>query len=239
MTLVLVEAAKNSRSAAANNLMKPAAFLFDLDGTLIDTEMLWTKSLLDFMASRGVQLTLEELLEHVIGRNSLDINSYLHKTYPQIGDTTPEQDAKELRLFFDKHMSDAPDTIIHESVKFFKEAAAVAPCAIVSGSPHDDIVASITKCGLLQLTTFVLGSGEYEHGKPSPDGYLKAAQLLGVLTSQCVVIEDSTVGVASGVAAGMNVIGLDRGVEGPKQSYEGCRWKVSTLAELKAKEIEL
>lgn len=239
MTHVLVGAAKNSRSAAASDLMKPAAFLFDLDGTLIDTEMLWTKSLLDFMASRGVLLTLEELLKHVIGRNSLDINSYLHTTYPQIGNTTPEQDAKELRVFFEKHLSKAPDTVIHDSVRFFKEAATVAPCAIVSGSPHDDIVASITKCGLLDITAFVLGSGEYEHGKPSPAGYLKAAQILGVQPTECVVVEDSTVGVASGVAAGMNVIGLDRGAEGPKQSYDGCRWKVSTLAELSAKEIEL
>ena len=232
-------AARNSRSVAASNLMKVAAFLFDLDGTLIDTEMLWAKSLVDFMASRGVPLKLEELLDHVIGRNSLDINRYLHNAYPQIGDTTAQEDAKELRVFFDRHMKEVSDIVISDSIDFFKDAVTVAPCAIVSGSPHDDIVSSLEKCGVKSMVSLILGSGEYDEGKPSPSGYLKAARLLGVEPSRCVVVEDSTVGVASGIAAGMNVIALDRATQGPKQCYDGARWKVSALSELNAREIEL
>ena len=63
------------------------------------------------------------------------------------------------------------------------------------------------------------------------DDGLKAADLLGVLPEDCVVIEDSAVGVAAGVAAGMKVIALDRGQTVP-QHFEGETWRVKDLSEI-------
>ena len=77
----------------------------------------------------------------------------------------------------------------------------------------------------------ILGAGDYPRGKPDPSGYLRAAELLGVAPADCVVIEDSTVGVQSGVAAGMRVVALDRSTLA-KQSFSGETWLVKDLSEI-------
>lgn len=211
--------------------MKAKAFLFDLDGTLVDTEMTWCKAMLDMVVFHGGRSTLQEILPHVIGRNWIDIHQWLHEAFPVLGDATAMQDAIELRRFYNRRATDPRSMRIQSSIDFFRKAAAIAPCAIVSGSPHDDIVDAANLCGIKEDVSLILGAGEYAEGKPSPSGYLRAAELLHVKPEDCVVVEDSTVGVASGVAAGMNVVALDRG-NAIAQSYGGARWIVNSLSEL-------
>ena len=86
-------------------------------------------------------------------------------------------------------------------------------------------------CGIEDIVRFVLGAEEYGRGKPAPDGYLKAASMLEVDASECVVVEDSTVGVQAGRAAGMRVIGINRNPSVP-QDFSGCEWLVHDLSEL-------
>ena len=211
--------------------MKPAAFLFDLDGTLVDTEALWTKAIVDFVVSRGGRTTYEDILPTVIGRNWLDIDRALHERFPEIGESSAMDDAVELRAFYEKYATDPSSMRIEGSIAFFRAVSDIAPCAIVSGSPHDDVVAAAKLCGIDDRLALVLGAGEYAAGKPSPSGYLKAAELLKASPADCVVVEDSTVGVAAGVAAGMKVIALDRAALVP-QTYGGETWRVKDLSEI-------
>ena len=211
--------------------MKPAAFLFDLDGTLVDTEAVWTKAIVDFVVSRGGRTTFEEILPSVIGRNWLDIDRALHERFPVLGDTTPMEDARELRSFYRAYAADPKSLRVEGTIAFLRKAASVAPCAIVSGSPHDDVVDAAKMCGIYDCVSLVLGAGEYEAGKPSPSGFLRAASILGVQPAQCVVVEDSEVGVASGVAAGMKVVALDRS-RLVKQSFSGETWRVGDMSEM-------
>ena len=122
--------------------MKPAAFLFDLDGTLVDTEALWTKAIVDFVFSRGGKTTYEDILPTVIGRNWLDIDRSLHDRFPEIGESSPMEDAVELRRFYDAYATNPSSMRIDGSIAFFRTVSQIAPCAIVSGSPHDDVVAA-------------------------------------------------------------------------------------------------
>ncbi len=211
--------------------MKPAAFLFDLDGTLVDTEASWTHAIVDLVASRGGKTTFEHILPRVVGRNWLDINRMLHESFPEMGDTTAMEDAVELRQFYNTYATDPKSMRIEGTIEFFRKASKVAPCAIVSGSPHDDVAATAKMCGIDDCTTLILGAGEYEKGKPSPSGFLRAAEILKVDPADCVVIEDSEVGVASGVAAGMKVVGLDRS-RIARQHFTGETWRVSDMSEL-------
>ncbi len=209
--------------------MKPKAFLFDFDGTLVDTEAAWTRAIVDLVVTRGGRTSFSRILPAVVGRNWLDIDRYLHREYPCLGDSTPMQDAIELRKFYNRRAKDQRALTIKSSVDFFLKAAAVAPCAIVSGSPHDDVAAMVSLLGIADKTAFVLGAGEYDEGKPSPSGYLKAAEILGVFPEDCIVVEDSTVGVQAGVAAGMRVLALNRRKDFP-QDVEGATWVVDDLA---------
>lgn len=211
--------------------MKPKAFLFDFDGTLMDTEAIWTRAIVDMVVSRGGRASFRKVLPSVMGRNWLDIDKWLHQNFACMGNTTPIQDAIELRRHYNRRVNNDQRAMrINSSIEFFRKAASIAPCAIVTGSPREDVAAMIALCGLAEQTAFVLGAGEYEHGKPAPDGYLKAADILGVYPEDCVVIEDSEVGVQAGAAAGMRVIALDRRKDYP-QTFVGQTWLVSDLAD--------
>lgn len=211
--------------------MRPAAFLFDLDGTLVDTEVLWGRAIVAWLVDCGQSATLEDVLPMIIGHSWLDIHATLHSMYPGLGKTKPAEDARALRAHYERMAPDASQMVVPGTVAFLKKAAKIAPCVIVSGSPHTDVEAAAALCGVDGIVKFVLGAEDYGRGKPAPDGFLRAAELLDVDSSECVVIEDSTAGVASGRAAGMHVIGLDRNKMCP-QNFCGSEWLVHDLSEL-------
>ncbi|MCQ2390948.1 MAG: HAD family phosphatase [Kiritimatiellae bacterium] len=213
-----------------------AAFLFDLDGTLIDSEMLWAQALVGFLADRGASASVERVAEIVFGHSWLDIQQTIHQEFPQIPAASAAEDAAQLRPYYARLATDPAKLVIPSSVAFFKKVAKLAPCAIVSGSPHDDVLAAAETCGIAHLIEFVLGAEDYGRGKPAPDSFLKAAEMLDVDASECVVIEDSSAGVRAGRAAGMHVLGLDRNPS-IRQDFAGCDWLVHDLAEINVEAV--
>ena len=209
----------------------PAAFFFDLDGTLVDTEMVWARAIVDFLSSHGATARLEDVAAMVFGHSWLDIHAELHRTFPELPRQPAEQDAVELRAAYQRLAVDPQSVVIPSSVAFLKKVSRLAPCAIVSGSPHADVEAAAQLCGVARQLKFVLGAEDYNRGKPAPDSYLEAAEKLDVDASQCVVIEDSSAGVAAGRAAGMHVLGLDRNMM-IHQNFTGCEWLVHDLSEI-------
>ncbi|MCQ2388988.1 MAG: HAD family phosphatase [Kiritimatiellae bacterium] len=216
--------------------MQSAAFLFDLDGTLIDSEMQWSRAIVDFLADRGAPTTLDYVASIVFGHSWADIQALLHKVFPSLPKTTMDQDAAALRPYYQRISPDPTQLVIPSSVAFFKKASKLAPCVIVSGSPHADVEAAVRFCGLEGCVKFVLGAEDYGRGKPAPDGYLKAAAMLEVDASACVVVEDSTAGVKAGRAAGMRVLGIDRN-RTIRQDFTGASWIVHDLGEIDVKEV--
>jgi len=211
--------------------MRPAAFLFDLDGTLVDTEMPWVEAMVAWLADHGRHTTVEAFAPIVFGHSWIDIHATLHATYPDLGKTSVVEDAKALRPYYERLVSDPAKLVIPGAVAFLKKVARLAPCAIVSGSPRADVVAAVETCGIAGCVKFVLGAEELGRGKPAPDGFLKAATMLDVDASECVVVEDSSAGVAAGRAAGMQVLGVDRN-RVVRQNFAGCSWLVNDLSEL-------
>jgi len=211
--------------------LKPAAFFFDLDGTLTDSEMLWARAIVGWLADYGETATLDDIATLVFGHSWLDIHAALQERFPMLGGRSPMEDAVVLRSHYEAHAGDPRSMRIEDSISFYRAVSAIAPCAVVSGSPSRDVAAAIEMCGLTDVTRLILGAGDYARGKPDPSGYLKAAELLGVSPSGCVVVEDSTVGVKSGVAAGMKVLALDRS-NAVRQDYTGATWRVGSLAEI-------
>ena len=211
--------------------LKPAAFLFDLDGTLINSELLWARAIVGWLADYGETAALDDIATLVFGHSWLDIHAALLERFPSLPQRSPAWNALELRVHYDRISTDPASIIIRSAVAFYKEAAKLAPCAIVSGSPHDDVAAAAQLCGIAAVTSFVLGAEDYACGKPAPAGYLMPPQRLGVAPANCLVLEDSTAGVQSGLAAGMKVIGINRNLAIP-QDFTGCFLTVSDLSEL-------
>ena len=211
--------------------LRPAAFLYDLDGTLIDSEMLWARAIVGWLADYGETADLNDIVTLVFGHSWFDIHAALLERFPSLPRRSPARNAIELRAHYDRISTDPSSLIIRSAVAFYKEAAKYAPCAIVSGSPHDDVAAAARLCGIADVTAFVLGAEDYACGKPAPDGYRMAAKRLDVAPANCLVIEDSTAGVQSGLAAGMKVIGINRDLAIP-QDFTGCRLTVTDLSEL-------
>ena len=209
----------------------PAAFLFDLDGTLMDTEMAWAQAIVGFLGDRGASTTLAHVAPIVFGHSWLDIQAILHREFPQLPPATAVEDAAALRPYYARISGDPAQLVIPGSVAFFRKVVKLAPCAIVSGSPHADVLAAAEVCGIARQLDLVLGAEDYGRGKPAPDGFLKAAEMLDVDASECVVVEDSAAGVAAGRAAGMHVLGLDRNTSVP-QDFAGCDWLVRDLSEI-------
>ena len=212
--------------------MKPAAFLFDLDGTLIDSEGIWAEAIVAWLADRGQTATVEAVLPVVFGHSWIDVDTTLHAMFPGLPKASPMEDAKELRVYHNRLLADPTIQIIPSAVEFLKCVSKLAPCVIVSGSPHADVQAAAEMCGVAKQLKFVLGAEDDTRGKPAPDGFLKAADMLDVDASECVVVEDSTAGVAAGRAAGMHILGVNREVPGCPQDFSGCDWLVKSLAEL-------
>jgi HAD superfamily hydrolase (TIGR01509 family) len=77
------------------------------------------------------------------------------------------------------------------------------PFAVVSGSTRDSVVGSLNVLGLLDKFDTIVSADDYKHGKPAPDCYLLAAERLGVAPADCLVFEDTEMGIESATAAGM------------------------------------
>lgn len=175
-----------------------AAYLFDMDGTVADTMPLhfraWTKIVTDAGGTFPVDLFYEwagipgarivEMLNERFGYE-MDPAAIVH-----------DKEAAFLTML--DRVAPIPGVVGHVHAKH-----GTIPLAIVSGSPRESIVRTLTVLGLLDRFDTVVGSEDYARGKPDPEPFLVAARRLGVDPRQCLVFEDAETGIESAKAAGM------------------------------------
>ncbi|MDY7104888.1 MAG: HAD family phosphatase [Actinomycetota bacterium] len=188
----------------------PDAVLWDLDGTLIDSEPYWIAGEQALAGHYGVDWTHEDALG-VVGMALLDAAAVLH------GAGIPLEPPKIVELMVD-HVVEK----LGEEVPWRPGArellgalgAAGIPCALVTMSYRSiaDRVASSLPAGT--FATIVAGD-EVQRGKPDPEPYLVAAGRLGVDIERCLIVEDSRTGLASAEASGARVLAVPAHVEIP------------------------
>jgi len=183
----------------------PAAVLFDMDGTLVEShdnvERAWTT----WAQRRGIDAAA--LLENAHG---LPAEITVARWLPDAGDhEIAAAAAEQLALQYDDVTGITPAVGALELLDFLTDSE--FPWAVHTSA--DDRLAR-ARLGAAGIDPPVLVTrDQLQRGKPAPDGYLRAAELLGVESSGCVVVEDTEVGIESGRAAGMQTIGV-RGVAG-------------------------
>ncbi|MUL81139.1 MULTISPECIES: HAD family phosphatase [unclassified Mycolicibacterium] len=179
------------------------AVLFDMDGTLVDTEHLWWTAVDEVATAMGRPLT-EADQPAVLGRPSDHTAAYLLQS---VGPRAPTDLAARL----DAEFTDLVRTAIVPrpgATRLLDElAAASVPTAIVSASPRS-VVELVRDALGAQLFTTIIGADDTARSKPAPDPYLAAAAALGVDPRDCVAVEDTPVGVAAAEAAGCTVLAV-------------------------------
>jgi HAD superfamily hydrolase (TIGR01509 family) len=180
----------------------PHAVLFDMDGTLVDTESLWLRVARETAAAFGHELGDQEL-PHVLGRAVADTAAHLHAlTGRDTGPLAEELDAAFLAAV-EKETTPVPGAL--ELLDLLEELD--IPVALVSASPRPVVDAVLKVLGADRFRTTV-AAGETRRTKPAADPYVVAARALGVDPAACLAVDDSPVGVAAAEAAGCRVLAV-------------------------------
>jgi HAD superfamily hydrolase (TIGR01509 family) len=194
------------------------AVLWDMDGTLVDTEPYWIEVEHGMAAKYGGEWTDADAMQ-MVGNNLVDSGRYMQQRWGV--DLTPEQIVEELLDgVVDKVQSDVPWRPGARELLGALAADGVK-CALVTMS-YERFVAPILRQLPPETFRVVVTGDQVEFGKPHPEPYLTAAAALGVEPGDCVAIEDSNTGAKSAEAAGCTVLVVQHHVpvlEGPRRIF--------------------
>jgi len=192
----------------------PAAVLWDMDGTLVDTEPYWIAAEHAIVAEHGG--TWNDEFAHQLVGNDLMVSALFIREHSPIT-WEPERIIDELltRVVASvrEHVPWRPGA--RELLAALAEAGVPSALVTMSWRTLADAVLDALPEGTF---TAVVTGDEVEHGKPHPEPYHRAAHLLGVDTSRCVAIEDSPTGVRSAVAAGVPTLAVPHVVPVPQMA---------------------
>lgn len=180
-----------------------SGYIFDLDGTLIDTMPLHYRAWDKAMRAAGLPHKLDEDFFYKLGGvPTRRVAELFGEHYGLKLDPDLVFHAKE--ALFAELQADAK--LIEPVVGFARRMHATHPMAIASGGPRMIVERSLEITGLSHLFRAVVTADDVKHGKPSPDMFLLAARLLGVAPETCLVFEDAAPGIEGALAAGMQVV---------------------------------
>jgi HAD superfamily hydrolase (TIGR01509 family) len=174
------------------------AYLFDCDGTIADSMPLhyvaWKKALGEWHCEFA-----EELFYAWGGRPTAEIIATLNKKH---GLKMPvESVALRKEEFYFELLPELK--VVPEVLEHIEAQHGRIPFAVVSGSARDSVTASLERLKLLDRFDTLVCAGEYRKSKPDPEAFLLAASRLGVAPKNCLVFEDTEMGIQAATAAGM------------------------------------
>lgn len=189
--------------------MPLAAVLFDLDGTLIDSERDNIESVVLAMRRLGRELGQEER-DFIIGHSWRDIYAMLVRNH---GIQLPMAELIDIAVDEKQALIAAHGFRVLPGAKELvsRLAGQGVPLAIASGSSRREVHEAVDGLGLRACFGALLGAEDYAAGKPDPAPYLAAMKALQVPAAGCVVVEDAQPGVRAGRAAGAVVVGVQAG----------------------------
>jgi HAD superfamily hydrolase (TIGR01509 family) len=180
------------------------AVLFDCDGVLVDSEAITCGALRDMLDENGWRLSLAECMAHFVGHT---VRSRAPLIEAHTGKPLTDAFMDEFYCRRNIRLENEITAIdgIHDAVHHVHERCE-GRIAVASGADRYKVEMMLQRVGLAQFFEGRIFSGhEMPRSKPFPDVYLAAAAHLQVDPAQCLVVEDTTVGIAAGVAAGSTV----------------------------------
>lgn len=182
------------------------AVIFDMDGVLIDSEIIYLKALYTKLSAIYPKVTFEELFP-LVGMDNQRCGEFLYRL------TGSGKDPKEFeaemktvtgssRIHYQEIMRPEVPRLLAEIKRSGRKLG------LASSSPMRNIHTVLTQCEIIDFFEYIISGEELKESKPNPEIYLQAAKALECPPENCLVVEDSTYGIEAGLAAGMTVLAL-------------------------------
>ena len=176
------------------------ALLLDFNGTLSDDEPLLFAIFQELFAELSRPISEAEYYDQLAGLSDPEV------VEKWLGRPDPDVVARKIERY--RELSADGSTVPVEARQAVLDAAGQVAVAVVSGSARSEIEPVLAAAGLASSIAALVASDDVERGKPAPDGYLKALELLGIGPDEAVAVEDSDVGIAAAKAAGLRCVAV-------------------------------
>lgn len=206
------------------------AVLFDMDGTIFDSEKIYRKAWYAVFHKLGLDAYYnEEAIRAVTGRDHNEIHDYLRTLLGYEFDYEEEMKYKTKVIF---NIIEQDGLICKPGVpEVFDELHKMGIlCALASATNAGRVEKFLTIAGIKDYFDLIVPGGSVAHSKPAPDVFLFTAEKLGLTPDDCLVAEDSENGVLAGYAAGMRVVFV-KDLMDLSEKANACVWKAPKTLE--------
>lgn len=177
------------------------AVIFDQDGVMFDTERMSAKAWNKAGEELGIVME-EEFLCTIRGMNYQDATARFEVKFGGSG-IDYEELRRRKKEYFTAMRKELPLPVkpgLHELLAYLKEQG--YKIALATGSTKEYSLDNLSEAGVTEYFEYIISGDMVEHAKPSPDIFLKSAQVLGEKPENCLVLEDSLNGVEAGISGG-------------------------------------
>lgn len=175
-------------------------YIFDCDGTLADSMVVHHRAWLSALAEHGASFDFH--WELFTSRAGMTLPNTVRELNAQFGlSLDPVGVTNSQRREYERFLPTVQP--IAEVVELAKRVAATHPVSVASGGERQIVLRTLELIGLSPIFSVVVAAEDVIHGKPAPDMFLLAAEQMGVAPGECVVFEDSVLGLEAAKRAGM------------------------------------
>lgn len=207
----------------------PAAVIFDLDGLLIDSEVLWKEAEIGIFGDMGIELSID-MCKKTTGMGAFEMAEFWHEIFPWEGFTL-EEVAEQIFEKVNQLINDKGKLLpgVDYILEFFNKLK--IKTGVASGSRKDLILNALNKFQLINRFDAIHSAQDETYNKPHPAVYYTIAEILDVKPYECIAFEDSLTGIIAAKAAKMKVVAVPEETERENTKFDIADIKLNSLEE--------
>lgn len=192
------------------------AIIFDLDGTLADTEPIHFEAFAEIFRAEGIVLSRDEYFTRLIGYNDHDCFEIVLDEHARAATPAELQSLIDRKAAVYQAMIANRDVVYEGAAEFVRECGRRFPLIVVTGTLRAEAEMILGRARIRELFLDVVAAEDVDRGKPEPDGFLAGLGRLGfllrprpsIVSPECLVIEDTAAGIEAAHQAGMPVLAV-------------------------------